>query len=266
MIDNKQVIAIIFAGGSGKRLNQSANIQNLDKLPKQFLHVNGIPIIIHTLGIFQFNDSVDKIYVAIHPNYVDYIQDLVKEYRITKVAGIVKGADTALGSQLNALELAEKENPANSIVLIHDGVRPNISQTTLQNCIDCVVKNGNAITCTNCFETGIISKDGSKIDNVPVRKETYLAQAPQGFLLGELIKVHREILKTKPTYEDLVDSCSMYNFLGKNIFISKGNIGNIKITTIEDLYLLRAYLRYNEDKNIAQSGEEILRKYENKGE
>ena len=135
MIGDKQVIAIIFAGGSGKRsgkrLQESCVDNFVQNLPKQFLDVNGYPILVQTLNIFQQNDKVDKIYIATHKDYVEYTKELVEKYKITKIEGITIGADTALGSQYNALKLAEQENPANSIVLIHDGVRPNVAQQTL---------------------------------------------------------------------------------------------------------------------------------------
>ena len=143
MIGRRQVIAIIFAGGAGKRLQESCADNFVQNLPKQFLDVNGCPILIHTLNIFQQNDKVDKIYIATHKDYDEYTRELVEKHNITKIAGITIGADTALGSQYNALKMAEQENPANSIVLIHDGVRPNVSQKTLANVI-----NGNIIVIT----------------------------------------------------------------------------------------------------------------------
>ena len=72
-------IAIIFAGGVGQRLSNGEN-----SLPKQFLKINDKPIIIHTLELFEEHDMIDKIYIAIHPDYYDYMQDLVKHYYITK--------------------------------------------------------------------------------------------------------------------------------------------------------------------------------------
>ena len=264
MICGRQVIAIIFAGGSGKRLHESCADNFVQNLPKQFLDVNGCPILIHTLNIFQQNDKVDKIYIATHKDYVEYTKELVEKYKITKIAGITIGADTALGSQYNALKLAEQENPANSIVLIHDGVRPNVAQKTLENVINGTLENGNAITCTSCFETALISADGKKVDNVPYRKNAFMAQAPQGFLLDELLQAHDAIRKTNPKYDDIVDCCTMYKTLEKPVFMVPGNRGNIKITTIEDLYLLRGYIRYKEDKMIAEQSKMLVEKYENK--
>lgn len=235
-------IAIIFAGGVGQRLNNGEN-----STPKQFLKINDKPIIIRTLELFQTHKDIDKIYISIHPDYYEYMQELVKYYYITKTAGIVNGGKTGQESIYNALKLAQKENPQDSIVLIHDGVRPNITEEVITKNIECTKKNGNAITCTSCFETILISENGINPEHVPYRKNTYAAQAPQTFHLGEVIEAHKITRKTNPNYTDIVDTCTLYKTLNKKTFMVKGNRGNIKITTIEDLYILRALIRYKED-------------------
>lgn len=235
-------IAIIFAGGVGQRLNNGEN-----STPKQFLKINDKPIIIRTLELFQTHKDIDKIYISIHPDYYEYMQDLVKYYYITKTSGIVNGGKTGQESIYNALKLAQKENPQDSIVLIHDGVRPNITEEVITKNIECTKKNGNAITCTSCFETILISENGINPEHVPYRKDTYAAQAPQTFHLGEVIEAHEITRKTNPNYTDIVDTCTLYKTLNKKTFMVKGNRGNIKITTIEDLYILRALIRYKED-------------------
>ena len=234
-------IAIIFAGGTGQRLNSG------DSVPKQFLKINDKPIIIHTLELFQKHELIDKIYIAIHPDYFEYMKELVEHHYITKTAGIVKGGTTGQDSIYNALALAINENDRNTIVLIHDGVRPNITSEVITKNIECTEKNGNAITCTSCFETILVSDNGINPQHVPYRKHTYCAQAPQSFRLGEIFEAHNIVRKTNPNYVDIVDSCTMFKTLNKETFMIEGNRGNIKITTIEDLYILRAFLRYRED-------------------
>ena len=235
-------IAIIFAGGVGQRLNNGEN-----SLPKQFLPINNKPIIIHTLELFQKHPEIDKIYIAIHPNYYEYMYELVEYYHITKALGIVKGGATGQDSIYNALKLAQRENNEDSIVLIHDGVRPNITSEVISANIKCAKENGNAITCTSCFETILVSENGINPQHVPYRKHTFAAQAPQTFKLGEIIEAHEIIQKNNPQYIDIVDSCTLFKTLNKETFMVEGNRGNIKITTIEDLYLLRALIHYRED-------------------
>lgn len=235
-------IAIIFAGGIGRRLKNGE-----DTTPKQFLKIHNKPIIIYTLELFQQHPEIDKIYIAIHPDYFEYMQTLVKHHYLSKVAGIVKGGATGQDSIYNALKLAQKENSKDSIVLIHDGVRPNITPEVISENIKCTKQNGNAITCTSCFETILISENGTNPKYVPYRKNTYSAQAPQSFHLGEVVEAHEQIRKTNPEYNDIVDTCTLFKTLGKETYMVKGNRGNIKITTIEDLYILRALIRYRED-------------------
>ena len=235
-------IAVIFAGGTGQRLKSGQ-----DSTPKQFLKIHNKPIIIHTLELFQEHPQIDKIYIAIHPDYYNYMDELIQHYYITKTAGIIEGGATGQESIYNALKLAQSQNSEDSIVLIHDGVRPNITHEVITENIECAKKNGNAITSTSCFETILISENGITPKHVPYRKHTYCAQAPQTFKLGEIIQAHEITRKTNPNYTDIVDSCTLYKTLGKETYMIKGNRGNIKITTIEDLYILRALIRYKED-------------------
>lgn len=235
-------IAIIFAGGSGVRMGAG--------MPKQFLEINGKPIIIHTLDNFQNSPSIDKIYIACKPDYIDTLTKLTKRFEITKVAKIVKGGTTGQDSIYQALKAAYDENPKDSIVLIHDGVRPFVSEEVIQKNIDSVKEHGSAITCTSFFETPILSKTGVKVEEMPLKKETFTAQAPQSFFLGEIVEAHDEMRSKNPEYVDIADSCNLYYSLGKEVYIVEGNRGNIKVTTSEDFFILRALLQHKENEQI----------------
>ena len=235
-------IAIIFAGGSGQRMRRTES-----SLPKQFLEINGKPIIVYTLELFQKHPEIDKVYIAINPKYMDLMKDLVKHYYLDKVCGITNGGDTGQDSIYKVLKLAQSENSDDSIVLIHDGVRPNITPEVISKNIECAKANGNAITCTNCYETILISENHINPKHVPARKNTYAAQAPQTFHLGEVVAAHEFIRPINPEYTDIVDTCTLFRVLGKETFMVEGNRGNLKVTTIEDLYILRAYIHMKED-------------------
>ena len=235
-------IAIIFAGGSGRRMGAG--------MPKQFLEINGKPIIIHTLDNFQNSPLIDKIYISCKKEYIRKLQNMLEYYRITKAAGVVEGGETGQASIYNGLVCALKDNPEDSIVLIHDGVRPLISEEVIEENIESVEKYGTAVTCTPFFETPVISVSGEVVEDMPVRNYMFTAQAPQSFRLGELVKAHEEVRKTNPGYENIADSCYLYRSLGKEVHIVEGNRGNIKVTTPEDFYLLRALLQYRENEQI----------------
>lgn len=233
-------IAIIFAGGSGVRMGAG--------VPKQFLEINGKPILIHTLQLFQEHEEIDKIYLAINEEYIRYVEQLVLDFRIDKVCGIAAGGETAQDSIYNALTLAAKENPEDSIVLIHDGVRPFVAYEVISENIASVEQHGSAITCTQCYETILISHDGENVDSLPLRRESYSAQAPQSFRLRDIISAHEAIRQTADGYKNMVDACTIYRALGRQPHIVLGNRGNIKVTTPEDVYMFRALLQYKENE------------------
>lgn len=233
-------IAIVFASGSGVRMGAG--------IPKQFLEVNGKPILVHTLQLFQYHRKIDKIYVSVLKEYIPYVETLADEYRLTKVAAILAGGDTAQESIYLALKKAEEENKGNPIVLLHDGVRPFVAYNTISDNIACVRKHGNAITCTPCYETVLISKNGDTVEYVPFRKETYSAQAPQSFYLKDILQIHDRIRATERGYEDMVDACTMCTSLNIPVHMVQGNRGNIKVTTPEDFYSFRALLQYKENE------------------
>lgn len=234
-------IAIIFAGGSGIRMGAG--------VPKQFLEINGKPILFHTLSLFEVHHKIDKIYLAVLEDYIPYVWALATEFHINKLAGVVSGGSTAQDSIYKALKKAEEENPKDSIVLIHDGVRPFVGYDVISKNIKSVKEHGSAITSNLCQETVLISKDeGQTADYLPYRKECYTAQAPQSFYLADIVKAHEEVRKDNPQYENMVDSCTLMKSIGRSTHLVEGNRGNIKVTTPVDVYMFRALLNYKENE------------------
>ena len=133
-------------------------------------------------------------------------------------------------------------------MLIHDGVRPSVSYDTISKNIEGVKENGNAITCTPCFETILMSESGNKVEKVPYRKDTFAAQAPQSFRLDDIISAHDEVRQKESRYDNLVDSCTLIKSIGREAYMVEGNRGNIKVTTPEDVYMYRALIQYRENE------------------
>lgn len=233
-------IAIIFAAGKGTRMKI--------EIPKQFLEINGKPILVHTVELFQYHKMIDKIYISTIKDYIPYVENLIKIYNLDKVNSVIEGGNTAQDSIYNALLKARNENPGNSIVLLHDGVRPFVSTDVITSNIEGVKANGNAITSYPAFETIMISEDGKCINNVTVRKESFIGQAPQSFYLDEIINAHKKIRNSKNGYENMVDACTIMRAVGENVYLVKGNRGNLKITTPEDVYTFKAFLKYKESE------------------
>ena len=231
-------IALIFAGGSGNRMGTA--------LPKQFLKINGVPILVHTMRLFERHPEIDIIYLAVPDLYISKAQELIEEYGLNKTRKVIAGGDSAQDTIYRLLKAAEEENPGDSVVLLHDGVRPFIPLDLITRSIEAVKQYGSAVTCIPSYETVIVSQDGESVGDVPYRRETYTAQAPQSFRLKDILDAHEQIRKRPEGYENMVDACTILRTLGRPVHMVRGNRGNLKITTPEDVFLYRALLEYRE--------------------
>ena len=225
-------IALIFAGGVGKRMNSK-------DCPKQFLLVHGKPIIVHTIELFEYHEQIDGIVVVCVKDWIPYMEEMKYRYRLDKISKIVPGGETGQLSIYNGLCAAEELYGANgNIVLIHDGVRPLINEKTITDNIESVKANGSAITCKLATETVILVDKDSKVCEVPSREASRMAQAPQSFWLNDILEVHRRALADGQ--RNMIDSCTMMRTFGKELSVVIGPTENIKITTPDDFYTFRA--------------------------
>lgn len=235
-------IGVIFAGGVGSRMRSK------DK-PKQFLEIYNKPIIVHTIEFFQNNNNIDAIAVVCIESWIDYFNDLVYKYRLDKVKKVVPGGETGQLSIYNGL-CAAKEivGEEESIVLIHDGVRPLINSELLTRNIESVKQYGNCITSGIVKETIVEIDDSSYIKIVPDRDHSRVAKAPQSFWLRDILSSHQKAIELGRT--DFIDSCTMMQFFGYKLHMIDGPYENIKITTPDDFYTMRAILQAKEDQQI----------------
>ena len=233
-------VALLFAGGIGSRMNTRA-------LPKQFLEIHGKPIIIHTLEHFEAHPDIDAIAIAILPEYHEHMQKLLKRYEIEKVRWIVDGGATGQESRHKALKAVALDCPEDTVVLIHDGVRPLIDAKLISANIETVREHGSAITCTKFNET-VVSSEHEHIDNVIPRDFIYAAQAPQSFKLSEILSLYDRAVAEGE--HDSIDSCSLMHRYGRKIYRVVGPRSNIKITTSEDFYLCRTFFEIIENQQI----------------
>lgn len=242
MNDKIMNIGVIFAGGVGSRMHSK-------ETPKQFLKVHDKPIIIHTLEHFEKCEDIDAVVIACLPDKIEYLNGLLYKYRIEKVKKVVSGGATGQGSIYNALCAAEEIADGNkAIALIHDGVRPLINAGLLSENIRCVKEYGSAITAGIVKETVVIIDENGEIEQVPARALSRLAKAPQSFYLDEILSAHRTAIKEGKT--DFIDSCSMMQYYGKKLHMIDGPYENMKITTPDDYYTMRAILDAKEDSQI----------------
>ena len=237
-------IAVIFAGGSGTRMNTKSK-------PKQFLDLNGKPIIIYTIELFENHQDIDGIVVVCLESWIPYLKKMLNKFEIHKVIKIVSGGTTGQESIYKGLcateEFSLENNDNNTIVLIHDGVRPLITEETITANIKKVKECGSCITVIPATETFVIKRTDNTLD-IPKRSDCMLARAPQSFYLKDIIAAHRKSLE-----EDLpnfIDSCSMMSHYGYKLGTIEGPMENIKITTPTDYFVLRAMVEVHENQQI----------------
>lgn len=221
-------------------------------MPKQFLDVYGKPIIIYTLEQFQKNPLIDQIIVPCNCDWVDYMENLVKKYPINKATKIVEGGKDRSGSIWSGLDAIDAPLTDDDIVVIHDGVRPLIQQDTITKNVETAKAFGNAMTVRANIETVVVTEtDTVSWSDFKNREHTYTLTAPQSFRGKELV----EALRKAPELADnsgmpLLDASLVYARLGKKVFLVVEEGNNLKITTPEDYYYLKAYLELQESKDI----------------
>ena len=235
-------IGVIFAGGVGKRMHAKDR-------PKQFLELYNKPIIVYTLEHFENNSEIDAIVIACVEEWIPYLKNLLYKYRIEKVKRIVPGGSTGQLSIYNGLKAAKEIAGAErTIVLIHDGVRPLITPKLLSDNIACVKKNGSAITAGVVKETIVVVDENMEVEQVPTRDKSRVAKAPQSFWLDDILSIHERALADGEN--NSIDSCTLMKRYGKHLHMIDGPYENIKITTPDDFYTMRAILEAKENSQI----------------
>ena len=233
-------IAVIFAGGSGKRMNTVSR-------PKQFLELHGKPVIIYTLELFDNHPQIDGIVVVCISPWIPFLEKQLKKFEINKVSCIVPGGETGQKSIYNGLVAAASQYGEQCNVLIHDGVRPLITAQTISDCVKIVEEKGNCITCVPATETFVVKqKDGTL--EIPTRDNSLIARAPQCFKLKDILDVHHKAQREGRF--DFIDSCTMMSHYGHNMNTIIGPMENIKITTPTDFFIFRAMVEVHENQQI----------------
>ena len=215
--------------------------------PKQFLELNGKPVIIYTLELFDNHPKIDGIVVVCVEAWIPFLEKQLKKFEINKVVAIIPGGETGQDSIYNGLEKAYNMFGGDNIVLIHDGVRPLITEQTITDNIACVKQYGNCVTCIPATETVIVKKENDELE-IPARKDSLLARAPQSFILQDIIDCHHRA--QKESRNDFIDSCTMLTAYGHKMHTIIGPMENIKITTPTDFFIFRAMVQVHENQQI----------------
>ncbi|MEO6849090.1 MAG: 2-C-methyl-D-erythritol 4-phosphate cytidylyltransferase [Mucilaginibacter sp.] len=209
--------AIIVAGGSGSRM-QSA-------VPKQFLLLNGMPVLMHTISVFHLCQTLPQIIVVLPPDSHAYWNDLCIEHDFDIPHQLVSGGETRFHSVKNAIELIEEED---AIIAVHDAVRPLINKATIDESYECALQYGNAIVAIKSRDSVRQIKDNRSVSLL--RDEIYLIQTPQTFQAEQLKTAYKQ-----PYQASFTDDASVVEQTGVNINLIGGSYQNMKITYPEDI-------------------------------
>jgi 2-C-methyl-D-erythritol 4-phosphate cytidylyltransferase len=223
--------ALIPAAGMGKRMGASIN--------KQYLQLNGLPIVARTIAIFEQSPLIEAIYLVIPADEIPYCREhVVEACGFRKVREIVAGGRERQNSVMNGLNAMRPHLDDDDIVLIHDGVRPLITPALLGLSIDCARSDDGALVAVQVKDTIKVVRDGIIIDTPP-REMLWQAQTPQTFRFKTIYDAH--FLAEQDGYLG-TDDASLVERRGGKIRIVNGDYRNIKITTPEDLVLAEAFL------------------------
>lgn len=225
-------IALIIAGGVGARMHQN--------IPKQFLTVEERPVIVYTLEAFQKHSDIDAIAVVCVEGWENMLWAYANQFNITKLKHVVPGGKNGQDSIRNGVYELEKHYSSDDVVLIHDAIRPMVSQEIISDCIIKTRKHGCAISVIPCAEAMVITEDEESSEACYPRDRLKRTQTPQGFKIGKICDLHRRALEAGIT--NSVASVTLMIEMGEKVYFSAGSEKNIKLTTIEDIDIFKALL------------------------
>lgn len=228
------ITALLTAAGTGSRMKQD--------IPKQFMHVKNKPLIVYTMEAFQNHPAIDAIVVVTLPSWIDVVTAYAKQYGITKLQAIVPGGATGQESIHNGLsKIREGGATDDDIVMIHDGNRCLVSSEIISDNIAEFRENGSAVAAIPCVEAVFRSDDNGVSSTVSIpREQLFRTQTPHSYTLGKLMWAHDQA-KIKGI-GDTAASCVLMHELGETVYFSAGSEQNLKITTMDDLYIFESIL------------------------
>lgn len=211
---------------------------------KLLLELRKIPILIHTLNVFEHDELCDGIILVISPKDEEEFRTLIQKYSIKKITSIVHGGKERQHSVSNGLKAARSEG----IILVHDGARPFVETATIHKLVDQVKEKGAAVVGVPVKDT-IKRIDGEEVVETVDRSSLWAIQTPQAFLVPILKEAHE---KAEKEHFIGTDESSLVERIPYPVSIVEGTYDNIKLTTIEDLYFAEAILRKRESENKVQ--------------
>ncbi len=232
---------LILAGGTGKRMGKT-------KMPKQFLELGDKPIFIHTLEQFLLNENIDNIILCCHKNWISHAINTIDKYIHKNNITVVDGGDTRNDSMINGCNYIKENFGLNDddIVIVHDAVRPFVSQRIINSNIEMTKQYVAVDTVIPATDTIVKSEDNKIISEIPVRNQMYQGQTPQTFNLKKLIELYDELTEEEKAI--LTDSCKIFVLKNQPVALVEGEIFNMKITSLHDFKIANAILELRGEK------------------
>lgn len=225
-------IAIILAAGSSIRFSPGT--------PKQFVRIAGKPLLCYSLEAFEAHSEIGKILIVTQERYIKKTQAIVDNFGYDKVIDIIPGGATRQASSLEALKYLQYMATSEDIVLIHDAARPLLPQKVITENITLARKHGAAVTAVPCLDTICESEDGAILSKNLDRNTLFQAQTPQSFRFGTIFDAHREALIK---HLSVSDDAQLLVDRKRPVYLAKGDRFLIKITTREDLAIIKQWLK-----------------------
>lgn len=232
-------VALIVAGGSGKRMGQA--------IPKQFINVEDKPILIYTMEAFQKHPNIDCILLVCIDGWQDIAMAYANQFHIDKLKWIITGGNTVQESIRNGVFFLEDKVDDNDTIIIHDGVRPLIKSEILSDVIEKSQKYGNAVSSTVYNEQMfIVSNDEVSTDEYIPREKLRKVSTPQAYRYNLLRDKYYEAFEKGIGISESSYTNTMMADLGVTLFLASGSDNNLKLTTTENLEMFKAYLKSNQ--------------------
>lgn len=235
------VVGMLLAGGIGQRMGAD--------VPKQFLQVNGKPIVCYPLEIMEKHPEIEVIEIVCVQDFVDDMWDIVRQYGYRKVQWITSGGATCQESTWNGLKNLKGKVSEEDIILIHMTSYPLASAESMSECIASAKKNGNGCTARPILYSAYFTDDHRTSTKQIDRDKLMLCTIPYAFRFGECAELYEKAYRERRGVDGNVFTNTLYCDYGKCIYFTKDSEWNIKITTPNDIKLMEAILQMIEQNS-----------------
>jgi 2-C-methyl-D-erythritol 4-phosphate cytidylyltransferase len=218
------VSAIVAAAGSSQRMGTD----------KQFLLLDGMPVLARSIDALQKSDCIDEIVVCTRADNLNRVSSLVKQYNFTKVVAVCEGGDTRVKSVKNAIKYCSEKT---EILAIHDGARPFVTVQTVRKTVEAAALSGASACAVKVKDTIKQTDENGVVISTPKRSSLWAVQTPQVFSF----EVYKNALSNAP--EGVTDDCMIVEAAGQSVKLTEGEYTNIKITTPDDVLTAQAILK-----------------------